>query len=43
MAKNRSSVKRKLTSEQRATRRNQVFFFIVTGVVLISMILSLVK
>jgi hypothetical protein len=43
MAKDRSSVKRKLTAQQRQSRRYQVFFVIVTVIVLLSMILTQVK
>jgi predicted nucleic acid-binding Zn ribbon protein len=43
MAKGKSSKRTKMTAEQRRVRGYQIFFYVITGVVLISMILSQVK
>ncbi len=43
MAKGKTPQKTRLSADQRRSRRYQVFFVIVTAVVLLSMLLSQVK
>jgi predicted nucleic acid-binding Zn ribbon protein len=43
MVKVRSNKRPRLNADQRRVRRYQIFFVIVTAVVLLSMLLSLVK